>query len=217
MNSGIVKHEHKFYFNSARQEKASAKLGMWLFLITEVLLFSGLFVGYTIIKSTYPEMWAEASKQLDVTMGAVNTLVLITSSLTAALAVRASATNKAGEKNKQIVGLLVATIVLAGAFLVIKYFEYAHKFHVGLLPGEHYFYEGLVNPNPHMFFGIYFLMTGLHGIHVVIGMTVLSWVCWKAAKGHFYEGYNTPVDLAALYWHLVDLIWIYLFPLLYLV
>lgn len=217
MNSGIIKHKHKFFFNSARQQKASAKLGMWLFLITEVLLFSGLFVGYAVIKSTHPAMWAEASAQLDVTMGTINTLVLITSSLTAALAVRASALNKAGERNKQIVGLLVVTILLAGVFLVVKYFEYSHKFHLGELPGEHYFYEGLEHANAHLFFGMYFLMTGLHAIHVVIGMSVLSWVTWRAMKGEFYEDYNTPVDLAALYWHLVDLIWIYLFPLLYLV
>lgn len=217
INPGIVKHHHEHFFYSALQEKQSAKLGMWLFLVTEVLLFSGLFVGYTIIKYTQPEMWKEASAQLDVTLGAVNTLILITSSFTAALAVRAAATNQAGENNKKLVGLLVATIVLAGGFLVVKYFEYSHKFHVGMLPGEHYFYQGLEHPNPHIFFGIYFLMTGLHGIHVVIGMCVLGWVTWRAAKGHFYKDYYTPVDLGALYWHLVDLIWIYLFPLLYLV
>ncbi len=192
-------------------------MGMWLFLVTEVLLFSGLFVAYAVTKYLHPEMWAEAAKQLDVTLGAVNTLVLITSSFTAALAVRAAQTNKAGEKNGQLVGLLGATILLAGVFLVIKYFEYSHKFHVGLLPGTHYSFEGIEGLFAHKFFGIYFLLTGLHGIHVLIGMSVLIWVMSRAAKGHFYEDYYTPVDLGALYWHLVDLIWIFLFPLLYLV
>lgn len=215
--STIVKHQVAHHFHDAKQESSSAKLGMWLFLVTEVLLFSGLFVAYTVIKTVNPEMWAEASAKLDVTMGAVNTVVLITSSFTAALAVRAAQTNKAGEKNGQMVGLLAVTILLAGAFLVVKYFEYSHKFHDGLLPGAHYFYDGINAANPHLFFGVYFLMTGLHGIHVVIGMVVLTWIMIRAAKGHFYAGYHTPVELGGLYWHLVDLIWIYLFPLLYLV
>lgn len=215
--STIVKHQVAHHFYDAAQESSSAKLGMWLFLVTEVLLFSGLFVAYTVIKSVNPEMWAEASKQLDVTMGAVNTVVLITSSFTAALAVRAAQTNKNGEKNGQMVGLLAVTILLAGAFLVVKYFEYSHKIHEGLLPGTHYFFDGINAANPHLFFGVYFLMTGLHGIHVVIGMIALTWIMIRASKGHFYNGYHTPVELGGLYWHLVDLIWIYLFPLLYLV
>ena len=162
-------------------------------------------------------MWAEASKQLDVTMGTVNTLVLITSSFTVALAVRAAQTNKKGEKNAQIAALLITTIVLAGAFLVVKYFEYSHKFHLGLLPGTHYFYEGIDAANPHLFFGVYFLMTGLHGIHVVLGMILMIWILVGSLKGRYYEDYYTPVEIGGLYWHLVDLIWIFLFPLLYLV
>lgn len=213
----IVKHQVGHHFFSGAQESSSAKLGMWLFLVTEVLLFSGLFVAYTVIKSTNPEMWAEASTHLDTTMGTINTLVLITSSFTVALAVRAAQTNKNGEKNGQLFWLLLVTILLAGAFLVVKYFEYSHKFHVGMLPGEAYFYDGIPHANAHRFFGVYFLMTGLHGIHVVIGMGVLTWVLVRSRKGHFYEGYYTPVELGGLYWHLVDLIWIYLFPLLYLV
>ncbi len=213
----IVKHEVAEHFHSAGQESSSAKLGMWLFLVTEVLLFSGLFVAYAIIKSTNHEMWSAASKQLDVVLGTVNTLVLITSSFTVALAVRAAQTNKNGEKNRQMVGLLFVTILLAATFLVVKYFEYSHKFHVGTLPGSYYHFDGIPFPNAHRFFGVYFLMTGLHGIHVVIGMIVLTWVMLRARKGHFYEGYYTPLELGGLYWHLVDLIWIYLFPLLYLV
>lgn len=215
--SSIVRHKVGHHFYDGAQEASSAKLGMWLFLVTEVLLFSGLFVAYTIIKALNPEMWAEASKTLDVTLGTVNTIVLITSSLTVALATRAAQTNQNGEKNKQIVGLLVFTPACAAAFLVVKYFEYSHKFHVGTLPGPYYSYDGIAEPNAHLFYGVYFLMTGLHGIHVVIGMIVLTWVTIRAAKGHFYKDYYTPVELGGLYWHLVDLIWIYLFPLLYLV
>lgn len=215
--SSIVKHHVAHHFYDGEQEFSSAKMGMWLFLVTEVLLFSGLFVGYTVIKTLNPEMWIEASKTLDVTLGTVNTLVLISSSFTVALAVRYAQTNKAGENNMKIVGLLAFTILCAAAFMVVKYFEYSHKIDVGMLPGSYYFFEGLDGHNAHLFFGIYFMMTGLHGIHVLIGMAVLTWVMLRAAKGHFYEDYYTPVELGALYWHLVDLIWIYLFPLLYLV
>jgi cytochrome c oxidase subunit 3 len=215
--SSVVRHEHAHHFESAAQEFSAAKMGMWLFLVTEILLFSGLFVAYTVFKNLYPEMWSEASKELNWKLGALNTVVLITSSFTMAMAVRAAQTNVNGEKKNQIVGLLAATIGLAGVFLVVKYFEYSHKFHVGTLPGEHYFYPGIKAANAHIFFGIYFLATGLHGIHVVIGMSILTWVLLRARKGHFYSQYYTPVELGGLYWHLVDLIWIYLFPLLYLV
>lgn len=273
--STIITHEHAHHFYDKEQQASSAKLGMWLFLVTEVLLFSGLFVAYTVVKSLHPEMWRVASAQLDWVMGSVNTLVLITSSWTVALAVRAAQTNQKGEKNSQIVGLLAFTILCALGFLVVKYFEYSHKIHDGLLWGKSYFNhpeainhlkEGikqtfsmdvtaLSNPDflkalqahsaasshegqhlihhyastvtyadslmtveqGHLFFGIYFLLTGLHGIHVVIGMSILGWVLVLAQKGKFYKDYYTPVELGGLYWHLVDLIWIYLFPLLYLV
>jgi cytochrome c oxidase subunit 3 len=213
----IVPHTVGHHFGSAKQEFSAAKMGMWLFLVTEILLFSGLFVAYTVFKNLHHEMWSEASKQLNWKLGALNTIILITSSFTMAMAVRAAQTNKTGENKGKIVGLLAVTITLAGCFLVVKYFEYSHKFHEGTLPGEFYSFEGIKAANPHQFFGIYFLMTGLHGIHVVIGMCVLTWVMIRASKGHFYEGYYTPVELGGLYWHLVDLIWIYLFPLLYLV
>lgn len=215
--STIVKHEVGHHFESAKQEFNSAKLGMWLFLVTEVLLFGGLFVAYTIFKGLYPEMWKEASATLSWQMGSINTAILISSSVTAVLAVRAAQLNKNGERNGQIVGLLGMTILLAGGFLVVKYFEYSHKIHEGMLPGPLYDFAGIEAANAHIFFSIYFMMTGLHGIHVVIGMLVLTWVMTRAMKGHFYQDYYTPVEIGALYWHLVDLIWIYLFPLLYLV
>jgi len=215
--STIVKHHHAHHFANAAQEFSAAKMGMWLFLVTEVLLFSGLFLGYAVLKSLYPEMWHECSKHLDWKLGALNTLVLITSSFTMALAVNSAQTNRNGERTGRTVGLLAATIALAGVFLVVKYFEYSHKFHDGILPGSHYTYSGINAPNAHLFFGLYFLMTGLHGFHVVVGMGLLTWVLLRAKKGHFYSEYYTPVEVGGLYWHLVDLIWIYLFPLLYLV
>jgi cytochrome c oxidase subunit 3 len=273
--SNIIAHKHAHFFHSSAQQANSAKLGMWLFLVTEVLLFSGLFVGYTVIKTLHPEMWKVASEQLNWQLGSVNTIVLITSSWTVALAVRAAQTNKKGENNGKIVALLAFSILCAFAFMGIKYMEYSHKIHDGLLWGTKYFNhpeaiahlkEGLKSTfgmsdvalsspeiltqlkahaaasshegehlihhynstvvykdslmtveQGHLFFGIYFLLTGLHGIHVIIGGAILCWVMVGANKGRFYEDYYTPVEVGGLYWHLVDLIWIYLFPLLYLV
>ncbi len=201
------------HFTDAEQQRESAKLGMWLFLTTEVLLFGGLFCAYAIFRAWYPEMFHEVHKVLNVTMGAVNTVVLITSSVTVALAIRSMQVNK----REQTIWYLVATIALAGVFLIIKYFEYSHKFHEGTLPGNFYFYPDFTIGNPHIFFGIYFAMTGLHGLHVVIGMMVLTWILIRTIRGDFSSEYYTPIEMGGLYWHLVDLIWIYLFPLLYLI
>lgn len=185
----------------------AAKFAMWLFLATEILLFAALFVAFFLFHWMYPEEFEHASKHLDWKMGGLNTLVLIGSSFTAALAVDRA---QHGD-NKGIVKYLSITISGGLAFLVIKGFEYYGKYSHGLWPGgEHYWqYKN--------FFGIYYCMTGLHGLHVVIGMCLLIWVLLKARKGHFGNTYYTPVELGALYWHLVDLVWIYLFPLLYLV
>lgn len=216
-HSSIVAH----HFDSAEQQEASAKLGMWVFLATELLMFSGLFLAYGITRYLYPEMVLYAHKHLSIPMGSVNTVVLITSSFTMALAVRAS---KMGRQS-QTTGMLAATVLLGAVFMVIKYFEYKAKIMHGMLPGVFYTagYEGAnvtatgAAGGPHTFFGIYFIMTGLHGLHVLVGMGVLAWMAVKSARGAFSEAYYTPVDNAGLYWHLVDLIWIFLFPLLYLV
>ena len=191
-------------------------MGMWLFLATEVLIFGGLFCAYVVYRNLHPEVFINAHHFLDKNMGALNTIVLLFSSLTVALAIRAAQTNKQGELKMW----LVVTILCAGAFLVVKYIEYSHKFHVGLLPGPYFTADSPLIPNPdqaHIFFGIYFLMTGLHGIHVVIGMIVLSWVLYRSTRGEFGPHYYMPIELSGLYWHLVDLIWIFLFPLLYLI
>jgi cytochrome c oxidase subunit III len=213
----MEKVEHPSYlqhhFADAEQQAESAKLGMWIFLLTEVLLFGGLFAFYAIYRAWHPEMFVEAHKYLDVTLGTINTFVLITSSLTMALSIRSMQLNN----KKQTIWFLIATLLLAATFLVIKYFEYSHKFHLGQLPGKYYTFEGIKAANPHIFFSIYFTMTGLHGIHVIIGMIVITWVLVRTIKNNFSAEYYTPIEMTGLYWHLVDLIWIFLFPLLYLI
>ncbi len=201
------------HFADMDQQTDAAKLGMWVFLVTEVLLFGGLFGFYTFYRAMYPDMFHEAHKVLDVTMGTINTFVLITSSLTMALSIRAMQLGK----KQQTVGYLVATLVFAAVFLVIKYFEYSHKFHLGMLPGKFYTYDGIDAVNPHIFFSVYFLMTGLHGIHVIIGMIIIAWVLVRTLRDDFSQEYYNPIEITGLYWHLVDLIWIFLFPLLYLI
>ena len=202
------------HFCDMEQQHESAKLGVWLFLVTEVLLFGGLFCFYAIYRAWHPEMFIEVHKLLDVKLGVINTLVLIGSSVTVALAIRSIQLNKP----KQSALFLAITIFCAGVFLVIKYMEYTHKIHEGLLPGKWFSYTGLPNTvNPHIFFSIYFAMTGLHGIHVVGGMAFLGWVLFLTLKGTYSKDYYVPIEMGGLYWHLVDLIWIYLFPLLYLI
>ncbi len=201
------------HFSTAQQQKESAKLGMWVFLLTEILLFGGLFCAYSIFRAWNPEMFINAHRELNQILGAVNTVVLISSSLTMALAIRSLQLDKSGHA----VGYLFLTLLFAAVFLVIKYFEYSHKFHLGQLPGKFYTYTGLEGTNPHIFFSIYFLMTGLHGIHIFIGMIVIAIMLVKTARNKFSHEYYTPVEMTGLYWHLVDLIWIFLFPLLYLI
>ncbi|TAK25238.1 MAG: cytochrome c oxidase subunit 3 family protein [Myxococcaceae bacterium] len=217
-------HQYPFlahHFDTPVHQFDSAKLGMWIFIATEILMFGGLFVAYGIFRGQEPEMFRMAHERLDRIMGAVNTVVLLFSSLTAALAVRQS---QVGDR-KGTTRWLVITLICAVIFLVVKFFEYQHKFHDGLLPG-HYFqahlqqfaHHGHVLPQrAHMFFALYFMMTGLHGVHVLIGMGVLSWVLKQNLDGKISKQFFTPVEIGALYWHLVDLVWIYLFPLLYLV
>ncbi len=201
------------HFSTTEQQKDSAKIGMWLFLLTEVLLFGGLFCAYAIFRAWYPDLFHNAHSFLDTGLGATNTVVLITSSLTMALAIRAM---QLGNKNATIWNL-VATLGLAGTFLVIKYIEYSHKFHLGQLPGKYYTFTGVEGGNPHIFFSIYFMMTGLHGIHVIAGMITIGWMLYRTTKNHFSAEYYTPIEMTGLYWHLVDLIWIFLFPLFYLI
>ncbi|OGQ17602.1 MAG: cytochrome C oxidase subunit III [Deltaproteobacteria bacterium RIFCSPHIGHO2_02_FULL_40_11] len=209
MSQHVVPH----HFDSANQAFEASKLGMWLFLVTEVLLFGGLFVTYIMFRGLYPDMFHEASAHLNRVMGGINTVVLILSSFTMAMAVNFS---KHG-KSKETVRMLAITVLCGAIFMVIKYFEYSHKIHEGLLPGGHFSYEHIAHVKAPLFFSLYFMMTGLHGIHVLVGMGLIVWVLLRAQKHEFSSAYNTPVELVGIYWHLVDLIWIYLFPLLYLI
>jgi len=201
------------HFPDMKTQEHAARMGMWLFLSTEILLFAVLFTAYALYRFLFPLGFEEASKLAHVTMGATNTVVLITSSLTVALAIHHA---RKGE-NRKVVGLLAITIAFGALFMVLKGFEYYHHFLDGQLPGRFYHYAGVTGPGVSMYFTVYFLMTGLHGLHVLIGMGLLTWVAVRAARGHFGPGYSTPVELSGLYWHLIDLIWIFLFPLLYLV
>ena len=197
---------HIHHMDSATAYSA-AKLGMWLFLATEILLFAVMFCSFALMRWYHLAEFHEGSHELNKWLGALNTAVLLISSWTAARAVTAAQTNN----NKGVV-INFGLSVLGGAiFLVVKCFEYHHKYVEGFF---------LFGANFHKFknfLGLYFCMTGLHGLHVIVGMAVMIWVICKARKNRFSERYYTPVELGALYWHLVDLIWIYLFPLLYLV
>lgn len=201
------------HFATFEQQFDAAKIGMWLFLATEILMFGGLFVGFALQQAAHPQAFFEAHHHLDKRLGALNTIVLLFSSFTMVMAVHSAATNK----QKQTVRYLAITILCAAVFLVVKFFEYEHKFHEGLLPGAFYSHKGDHVPNQFIFFSFYFMMTGLHGIHVLVGMAVITWMLLRARKGAFDATYYSPVEMTALYWHLVDLIWIYLFPLLYLI
>ncbi len=224
LKPGMVDHHHAHHFANADDEFEASKQGMWVFMVTEVLMVGGLFVGYAILRSMYPEMFKEAHHLLSVKLGLTNTIVLITSSLTMALAVGAA---QVGNKKNQV-RYLLATIALAACFLVVKYFEYTGKIQSGLLPGGYFdaakaqaYAEShghtLTHEKAPLFFSLYFMMTGIHGLHVVIGMGLIAWIAIRANRGEFGSNFYTPVELVGFYWHFVDLVWIYLFPLLYLV
>ncbi|HKD17846.1 MAG TPA: cytochrome c oxidase subunit 3 family protein [Thermoanaerobaculia bacterium] len=210
--------ELRHHFVDLQAQREASSLGMWTFLVTEVLFFGGLFLAYSIYRGTYRVAFEGASNLLDLTLGTTNTIVLIVSSLTMALAVWAS---QQGRKNL-ITLFLVLTMILGAAFLGIKFVEWKEKFERHEVPGPHFVVplnEETHQPLPkqsEMFFVLYFCMTGLHAAHMVIGLGILTWLLVKTRKNEFSARYNTPVDLAGLYWHFVDIIWIFLFPLFYL-
>jgi cytochrome c oxidase subunit 3 len=201
------------HFDSLEQQQEASTLGMWLFLITEVMFFGGLFMAYLLYRVWYPEAWSEGSLELDIVLGGVNTVVLIASSLTMALAVRAAQTGM----QRATVNWLIATMILGLTFLVIKFFEYKHKFDLNHIPGPNFVFEGPHSDQVQIFISLYFMMTGLHALHMVIGFGLLSTIAWMAYRGKFSPEWSTPVELSGLYWHFVDIVWIFLFPLLYLV
>lgn len=199
-------------FEDMAQQKESVVLGMWSFLITEILFFGGFFATYLIYRSHYPYAFIEGSGHLDILMGGINTAVLIVSSLTMAMAVHES---HSGNKNR-IMFYLILTGILGLTFLVIKYFEYMAKIEHGLVPGLAWHPHGENSPQLALFFSLYFGMTGMHALHMVIGIGLLIWLFIKTARGTYTAEYNAPVEIFGLYWHFVDIVWIFLFPLLYL-
>jgi cytochrome c oxidase subunit 3 len=194
-----------------RRDDEADKLGMWLFLFTELLLFGGLFLVYTIYRYLNADVFLHASYELNVVMGTVNTVVLLTSSLTVAMSI--TAIQKGDIKTS--LTLIWATIAFAGVFLVIKYFEWTAKFHHGLFPGMEHYNELI--PGEKLFFFLYFFMTGLHGFHVIVGAILLIFVIRAIKKKETTQNKFIFLENGALYWHLVDLIWIFLFPLFYLI
>jgi cytochrome c oxidase subunit 3 len=204
---------HAHHFASGMAEFEACKQGMWIFLVTEVLFFSGMFLAYAILRVFYPQMMHDAHHLLDWRMGALNTVILICSSYTMVRAVTAA---QRGQKDKTVLNIWL-TFLFACGFLVVKYFEYTHKIHEGILPGSLWSFKETMDSHAPLFFSVYFVMTGIHGLHVIIGMGVMLWLIKRAKRGDFGPNYFTPVEMTGLYWHFVDLVWIYLFPLLYLV
>jgi len=203
---------HQHQFDDAEQQHDASTLGMWLFLAQEIMFFGGLFTAYVLYRAWFPDAFAHASHHLDVVMGTINTAVLIGSSLTMALAVHAAQTSK----RSALMLFLVLTMVLGSVFLGIKAYEYSHKFHEGLVPGPYFADLGPDSAQQELFFSLYFAMTGLHALHMIIGIGLLVWILRDAVRGHFSAEYYTPVENFGLYWHFVDIVWIFLFPLLYL-
>ncbi len=207
------KHHFAHHFRSAEHEYESAKQGIWLFMATEILMFGAIFAAYAIFHSLYPSMFAEGASHLDWRMGFINTCVLLVSSWTMAMAIQSLQSGK----GKNAAPYLIVTLLCGAGFMVIKYLEYTHKFHLGLYPGKWFTYEGAQHSNLALYFSFYFVMSGLHGIHVLLGMGLITWVLIRTMRGEFDEHYYTPVEGVGIFWHIIDLIWIYLFPILYLI
>jgi cytochrome c oxidase subunit III len=205
--------DHAHHFNSAEHEFEAGKLGMWLFLVTEIMLFGVFFAGYGLFHYMYPEMFREAHHHLDKKLGALNTVVLLVSSLTMALSIAYVQRDQIAKSKL----MLIITFLCACIFLVVKYFEYSHKIHLGILPGDFFNNHEFKASNVALFFSFYFVMTGTHGLHVLIGMGAIAWIYYRMSRGDFNSHKFMAVEFVGLYWHIVDLIWIFLFPLLYLV
>lgn len=204
----------KHHFDDTEQQFDSSTFGMWVFLLTEVMFFGGMFGAYTVYRNMYPEAFASTSRFMNIPMGATNTAVLICSSLTMALAVRSA---QLGRK-KQLITFLFCTLFLGFVFLTIKYFEYHEKWVDHHIPGPGFRYdEPQYFHNAQILFFLYFAMTGMHALHMIVGAGLLTTLIIMASRNRFSAGWYTPVDLIGLYWHFVDIVWIFLFPLLYLI
>jgi cytochrome c oxidase subunit 3 len=200
-------------FDDLAQQRESVSLGMWIFLATEIMFFGGMFLGYAVYRLSYHAAFVEASHHLDVVLGGVNTAVLLCSSLTMAIAVHAA---QHGSR-KSIALFLGLTILLGSVFLGIKGIEYHHKYEEQLIPGPGFHLASPESARAQLFFSFYFAMTGMHALHMVIGVGMMAVLIVMALKGRFTAEYNAPVEMVGLYWHFVDIVWVFLFPLLYLV
>jgi cytochrome c oxidase subunit 3 len=202
------------HFDDMGQQAEASTLGMWVFLVTEIMFFGGLFMAYLVYRHAAPSAFQEASHHLNVFYGTLNTAILIVSSLTMALGVRSAQTSA---PPKTQVMWIVITMMFGAAFLGIKAIEYTEKFRDHIVPGPGFRWEGLYPHGAEQFYSLYFCMTGLHAIHMVIGLGIMTWLALTALKGRYDAAYYTPVEVAGLYWHFVDIVWIFLFPLLYLI
>jgi cytochrome c oxidase subunit 3 len=227
-DSVAIKHEAshpalQHHFENLEQQREAGTLGMWVFLVTEIMFFGGMFFAYTLYRTKFPAAFASASNHLSLPLGAINTAVLIFSSFTMALAVYSVQT---GKRRNQVV-CLALTILLGLTFLAIKAVEYHDKYVDHLIPGRLipgrpfdasgvHLLPGAAKQNVEMFYWIYFAMTGMHAVHMVIGVGLLSVILFFAVRGKYGPEYHNPVEISGLYWHFVDIIWIFLFPLLYL-
>ena len=200
-------------YDDQGQQREAYNLGMWLFVATEIMLFGALFLAFTVYRLTYPADFAAAGRHLDVPLGSLNTAVLLASSLTMALAVHAAS---AGGRRGQLVAALLTTAALGAIFLGIKGLEYSREFAEGLFPGRGFVWAEPGEPRARLFFLFYFLLTGLHALHLTIGIIVVLGTTVLAARGRFPPGNDTPIDMVGLYWHLIDIVWIFIFPALYL-
>jgi cytochrome c oxidase subunit 3 len=212
----------RHHFVDMDQQKSAASFGMWLFLATEIMFFGGMFCAYLIYRYWYFGEFAAGSETLSIKLGAFNTAVLIASSLTVCMGVWAAQTGR----RKQLTVYLLLTIVLGVVFLGVKGVEYKEKFEKHHVPGSSFQFQGDVPGHPgqavdpqhaQIFFSLYFAMTGMHAIHMIIGIVMFGILAFYSWKGHYTPGYYTPIENAGLYWHFVDIVWIYLFPLLYLI
>lgn len=209
--AGYLELDH--HFETLEQQQETCSIGMWAFLLQELMFFGGLFLAYMVFRFKYPSAFAEGSEHLDVTLGTLNTAVLIGSSLTMALAVRTAQLGR----NLATTLWIGATLGLSLVFLGIKTVEYTSKYEHGLIPGVAWQPGAGADPELHLFFGIYFVMTGMHALHMFIGLVLMVIVGVKALRGRYSPGNHIGVEMLGLYWHFVDLVWIFLFPLLYLV
>lgn len=209
----MPEHALAHQFDDSLQQREAASFGMWVFLMTEVLFFGVLFAAYTITRVGFPEAFADASRHTDVILGTLETAILLSSSLTMALGVRAVRLNM----HRLSASLLAATIAFGVLFLALHGVEYYHEYGEGLFPGANFIFEGGEPRHAELFFYLYYVMTGFHGLHVTIGICIIAAVAWQVWRRRYNSRYFNPVEVTGLYWHLVDIVWIFLYPLIYLV